>query len=113
MRFGPLPLDRLEGTVLAHTHRLPGRVLKKGRRLEAADVEAFREFCDTHLAHLDAVALDYFGSERARNAVRRKVEALFPEHEWDEFTDLLWSRIQTWRERRQEASETASGEAAS
>ena len=42
MIFGPVPLDRAEGCVLAHTHRLPGRVLKKGVVLGADAVEALR-----------------------------------------------------------------------
>ena len=28
----------------------------------------------------------------------QKVEAIFPEHEWDEFAEHFWDRIQTWRE---------------
>jgi hypothetical protein len=32
-----------------------------------------------------------------RDAVRQKVEALYPAHEVDEFTELFWSRIQDWR----------------
>jgi hypothetical protein len=43
------------------------------------------------------VAWKYFGDDRARAAVRRKVEALFPEHEWDQFTEHFWQAIQTWR----------------
>lgn len=42
MRFGPVPLDEAEGAVLAHTQRLPGRVLKKGLRLDASAVDALR-----------------------------------------------------------------------
>ena len=61
------------------------------------DAERFEEFCSTHLAHLDQVALDYFGTERARDAIRQKVVALFPEHEWEEFTDYFWKEIQEWR----------------
>ena len=38
-------------------------------------------------------------SGEARDAVRHKVEALFPAHEVDEFTELFFSRIQRWRER--------------
>ena len=60
--------------------------------------DRFDEFCATHLAHLDAVTWEYFGTDRAREAVRAKVAALFPEHEIDEFTDLFWSRIQAWRD---------------
>lgn len=41
MRFGEIPLDRAEGALLAHTLRIPGvGILKKGRTLSAADVEA-------------------------------------------------------------------------
>jgi hypothetical protein len=29
--------------------------------------------------------------------VRQKVEAMYPDHEIDEFTELFWSRIQQWR----------------
>lgn len=62
------------------------------------DTERFEEFCGTHLAHLDEAAWEFFGTPRAREAVRLKVAALFPEHEVEPFTQLFWSRIQTWRE---------------
>ena len=42
MIFGPTPLAEAEGAVLAHTHRLPGRVLKKGSVLEAEAIAALR-----------------------------------------------------------------------
>ncbi len=42
MIFGPTPLDDADGAVLAHTHRTPGRVLKKGSVLDAAALEALR-----------------------------------------------------------------------
>jgi hypothetical protein len=57
----------------------------------------FEEFCATHLAHLDELAWEFFGSDMARDAVRQKVEALFPSHEVEEFTELFWERIQRWR----------------
>lgn len=60
--------------------------------------DRFEEFCDTHLAHLEEVAYDFFGSPQARAAVQEKVSAIFPEHETKEFTELFWSRIQRWRE---------------
>jgi len=59
--------------------------------------EEFREFCHTHLSHLDEMAYDFFGSDTLRDAVHQKVLALYPEHEIDEYTELFWSRIQTWR----------------
>jgi hypothetical protein len=61
------------------------------------DTDAFHEFCDTHLANLDAVTHEWFGTEDARDAVRRKVAALFPPHEVEEFTSKFFQRIQQWR----------------
>jgi hypothetical protein len=60
--------------------------------------EQFEEFCETHMSHLDEVADEFFGTEMAREAVRGKVAALFPDHEVDEYTDLFFERIQRWRE---------------
>jgi hypothetical protein len=62
------------------------------------ETEKFREFCRRHLGHLDALAYDFFGSETMRDAVRKKVTALFPPHEIDEFTELFWQRVQKWRD---------------
>lgn len=59
--------------------------------------DRFEEFCARHLAHLDEVAWEFFATDAARTAVRRKVEALFPAHEVDTFTELFWARIQEWR----------------
>ena len=62
------------------------------------DTERFEDFCATHLAHLDELAYEFFGSEQARDAVRQKVVAIFPPHEVESFTELFWNRIQAWRE---------------
>lgn len=59
--------------------------------------DRFEEFCATHLAHLDEVAWEFFGSEDAKSAIRAKVELLYPAHEIDQFTELFWERIQKWR----------------
>ncbi|MEJ2540222.1 MAG: hypothetical protein P8188_09655 [Gemmatimonadota bacterium] len=64
---------------------------------EHFQTERFQEFCGTHLAHLDAVTHEWFGTEDAREAVRRKVAALFPPHETEEFTHTFFERIQAWR----------------
>ncbi len=61
------------------------------------DADRFEEFCAKHLGHLDAVADEFFGSEVARDAVHRKVQALFPENERGAFTELFFGRIQQWR----------------
>ncbi|WP_431285429.1 NTP transferase domain-containing protein [Humitalea sp. 24SJ18S-53] len=42
MIFGPTPLSEARGAVLAHTQRLPGKVLKKGTVLDAAAIDALR-----------------------------------------------------------------------
>ncbi len=70
------------------------------QRLETARFEAF---CSEHLAHLDEVAWDFFGTDVAKGAVRQKVTALFPAHEIEQFTEHFWGLIQTWR-RREEAA---------
>lgn len=62
------------------------------------DTPAFEDFCAEHLPHLHEVAHEWFGSDAARDAVRRKVAAVFPPHEVDEFTELFFSRVQHWRE---------------
>jgi molybdenum cofactor cytidylyltransferase len=43
MKFGPVPIKEAEGAILAHSARLPGRVVKKGTPLTADDVAAFVE----------------------------------------------------------------------
>lgn len=65
------------------------------QRMEA---DRFEEFCQQHLAHLDEVAWQFFGEPIAHDAVRRKVAALFPPHEVEQFTELFWGRIQSWRQ---------------
>jgi hypothetical protein len=62
------------------------------------ETEAFEEFCAEHLGHLDEVASEWFATDSAKDAVRQKVRALFPEHEIEKFTSLFFERIQTWRE---------------
>lgn len=61
------------------------------------DTERFHEFCATHLSHLDEVTHAWFGTDDAKEAVRRKVAALFPPHEVEEFTEVFFARIQQWR----------------
>jgi molybdenum cofactor cytidylyltransferase len=55
MIFGRTALDEAEGAVLAHTRRLPGRVLKKGSVLDADGVQALRAagFTDVIAARLE------------------------------------------------------------
>jgi hypothetical protein len=71
---------------------------------ERFETDRFHAFCDEHLGHLDEVAWEFFGSDIARRAVREKVEALYPAHELEEFTELFWGRIQRWRAEQETAS---------
>ncbi len=61
------------------------------------ETERFAEFCDKHLAHLNDVAHEFFGTDVAKDAVRKKVHALYPANEIEEFTELFWARLQKWR----------------
>ncbi len=74
--------------------RLTACVAIADQRLET---ERFREFCDRHLGNLAEVTHTFFGTGEARDAVRQKVQVMFPQHEVDEFTELFWQRIQEWR----------------
>ncbi len=84
---------------LNYRQRLAAYARLARRRLEA---DRFEEFCSRHLAHLDEVAWEFFGSEMARDAVYQKVCALFPEHEQDKFTEHFWELIQQWRKREED-----------
>jgi len=64
---------------------------------ERFETARFNEFCEEHLGHLDVVVREFFGTSEAKDAVRKKVAALFPAHEVEKFTELFWDRIQLWR----------------
>ena len=64
---------------------------------ERFDQARFEEFCATHLARLPEVAWEFFGTDIAKDAVRQKVRALYPQDEVERFTELFWERIQKWR----------------
>ena len=64
---------------------------------ERYETERFLEFCDTHLAMLDEITWEYFGAERAKEAVRRKVSVIFPPHEVEQYTEHFWGLLQFWR----------------
>ena len=66
---------------------------------ERFETARFDEFCAKHLANLDEVAWEFFGTPEAKEAVRLKVAALFPANEVEKFTELFWSRIGQWRQR--------------
>lgn len=73
MRFGPVPLDRALGAVLAHSLHLPGRRLRKGAALEPADLAdlAAAGLSEVTVARLDPgdVAEDAAAADLARALV--------------------------------------------
>jgi hypothetical protein len=88
------PYYELADQELSYRERLAGYAAIARQRLES---DRFEEFCAKHLGAFDEIANDFFGSETARQAVRAKVEALFPEHEVETFTEHFWDKIQQWR----------------
>jgi hypothetical protein len=64
---------------------------------ERFETERFEEFCENHLGHLEIVVREFFRTSEAKDAVRKKVAALYPEHEVEKFTEIFWDRIQQWR----------------
>jgi len=71
------------------------------------DQERFQAFCATHLKDLDAIALDFFGTDAFREITRQKVSALYPKHEVEEFTDHFFQMVQVWR--KKDAERIAAG----
>ena len=76
MRFGAIPVDEAEGAVLAHALRVGKLAYKKGRRLNAADVEALRAsgIDDVIAAKLEP------GDVEENEAARLVAEAIAGEH---------------------------------
>ena len=63
------------------------------------ETEQFEDFCERHMGPLDEIAYEFLGTDEAKQIFRQKVEALYPEHEVEEYTELFFSRVQLWRER--------------
>jgi molybdenum cofactor cytidylyltransferase len=76
MRFGPVPLAEARGAILAHTHRLAGRVLKKGMVLDEAAIAALAA---DGRAEIIAAQLEP-GDVPEDEAARRLAEALAAPH---------------------------------
>ncbi len=88
------PFFEIAATEASYKEKLSAYARLAHQRFES---DRFVEFCARHLPHLDEVVWEFFGSEAAKSAVRRKVEALFPEHEVEQFTEHFWGLIQLWR----------------
>lgn len=64
---------------------------------ERFEEDKFADFCSQHLSHLNEVAWEFFGTPLAKSFIRAKVEALFPAHEVERFTEHFWGLVQFWR----------------
>jgi hypothetical protein len=85
--------------VAATDRPFPEKLREYGKLAEQHfELAKFEEFCAKHLAHVDEVAWEFFGTKPARDAFEKKVEALFPAHEVAQFTELFWRRVQKWRD---------------
>lgn len=71
MIFGDLPTRNALGAVLAHTHRLPGRVLKKGTILDADAVAALT---GADIVHIIAAQLE--PGDLGEDAAARRIAAV-------------------------------------
>ena len=86
MIFGPTPIGEASGTILAHTVRLEGRVLKKGTLLDDASVAALREG-----GHREVIAARLEEGDVTENEAAHRIgEALLGPH-------LLRTRAATGR----------------
>jgi hypothetical protein len=88
------PFYQIADRDLPYRERLAAYARLARERFEA---DRFEEFCAKHLAHLDEVAWEFFGTDVCKDAVRKKVAALYPAHEVEPFTELFYGRIQKWR----------------
>jgi len=73
---------------------------KLARYRELADgyfqVDAYQEFCDAHLRHLDEIAHDYFTSGEFDDVLVGTVKETFPRHEQDHFVAHYRGLIGAW-----------------
>lgn len=66
MIFAPVPLEDALGTILAHTQRLDRTIIKKGRILNAVDLQALREADRRHVVVARLEPDDLSENEAAR-----------------------------------------------
>jgi hypothetical protein len=88
------PFYKVAALDLSYEEKLDRYAAIADERMQTAQ---FNEFCAKHLAHLDAVADDYFASADCKAAVREKTAALFPAHEVEKFSELFFTRVQKYR----------------
>src|SRR5439155_11891356 len=84
------PFFEVERRGLPYRERLAAYAAIATARFET---DRFEEFCARHLSKLDEAAWEFFGTEMARDAIRKKVSAIYPRHEIESFTEHFWGLI--------------------
>jgi hypothetical protein len=59
-------------------------------------IEAYEEFCERHLAHLDEVAHDWFTSDEFDDLLVKTVTSTFPPHEHEHFVGHYRGLLAAW-----------------
>ncbi len=72
--------------------------LAKYRELADAyfQVDAYEEFCDTHLGHLDELAHEWFTSPEFDDVLVHTVATTFPQHEHEQFVAHYRGLLDAW-----------------
>jgi hypothetical protein len=63
---------------------------------EYFDTERYTAFCAEHLAHVDAIVLDWVRSDEFRSVLAETVRAAYPVHEHDRFLGHFGGLIDAW-----------------
>ena len=60
------------------------------------EVDAYKEFCDKHLSHVDEVMVEYLGSTDFHHMLEHVVRTTFPAHEHDHFLGHYRGLVGAW-----------------
>jgi hypothetical protein len=63
---------------------------------EYFEVDRYHEFCSTHLANLDAIALEYFAGQPFDRLLVETVRSTFPPHEHDRYVAHYRGILEAW-----------------
>jgi hypothetical protein len=72
--------------------------LTEYRRLadEYFETDRYRDFCDTHLSHVNEIVHDWVSSDEFRSLLRETVRATYPVHEHDKFLGHFGGLVDAW-----------------
>jgi len=59
-------------------------------------VEAYQDFCATHLGHIDDAMVDYVRSREFDDLLVQTVVSSFPSHEHEQFVDHYRGLLSAW-----------------